>query len=99
MKYRRRGFEEARAEALRIAEEFIAVTAPKRAGWAWEVAPPEPDELAPNFDRRKPIVKWLVWIKLTSLDGGGMDGGDAWVLVDLETKEARWAEWDDMRKR
>src|SRR5262245_5524538 len=92
MKFSRRGFEEARAEALRIAEAFVASEAREGSRWSMECSEPEPDQDAPGFDRRKPIVKWVVWARPKSKEGHTIDGGDGWLLVDIETKEARWSE-------
>jgi hypothetical protein len=92
MKYRRHGFDEARAEALQIAEAFVASKIREGSMWTMECGEPEPDQGAPGFDRRKPIVKWSVWVRPKHLKGQTIDGGDGWVLVDIETKEARWSE-------
>jgi hypothetical protein len=93
MKYRRHGFEEARAEALQIAEAFVASEARECSRWVTQCGQPEPDQAAPGFDRRKSIVAWKVWTKSIPADGGTFDGGDGCVLVDVETKQARWEEW------
>jgi hypothetical protein len=93
MKYTTRGYEEAEAEALRIAETFVAVDAPKGSWWAWECSQPEPDQDAPGFNRRMPIVKWRVWVRPKPTDGSTIDGGDGYVLVDIHTKEAHWSDW------
>jgi hypothetical protein len=95
MKYRRRGFEEAKAEALRIAEAFVAAGAAEGDRWGSECSPPKPDQEAPGFDRRKPVTRWIVWVRPVPPVGCVIDGGDAWVLVDLESKEARWKEWGE----
>jgi hypothetical protein len=92
MKYRRHGFEEARAEALQIANAFVASEIREGSMWTMECSEPEPDQGGPGFDRRKPIVKWRVWVRPTPLDGGTIDGGDGWLLVDIERREARWSE-------
>ena len=92
MKYRREGFEEARAEALRIAETFVAAEARAGRGWAMKCERPEPDEGARGFDRRKPIAGWKVWVRPVPPEGVVIDGGDGYVLVDLESKQARWSD-------
>jgi len=115
MKFRRRGYEEAEAEALRIAEAFVAADPPKVQAFVtmdaskvqafdatdaakrwyvgWRCGRPEPNQSAAGFDRRKPVVKWKVWVRPIPQVGCTIDGGDGFLLVDIETKEARWSEF------
>jgi hypothetical protein len=95
MKYKRHRFEEARAEALQIAEAFVASEACESSRWVMQCGQLEPDQAAPGFDRRKPVVGWKVWVKPVPTDGSTIDGGNAYVLVDVETKRARWLNWPE----
>ncbi len=95
MKFRRRGFEEAKAEALRIAEAFVAAGLKEGDPWGWECSQPEPDGDALGFDRRKSVTRWIIWVRPKPPVGHVIDGGDGWVLVDLESKGARWKEWGE----
>ncbi len=90
MKYRQRGYLENQAEALRLAEAFIASR--RLSTWVCDYYcnSPEPATESPGFDRRRPVVKWIVWVKPGPPEGGVIDGGDSWLLVDLENQEVSW---------
>jgi hypothetical protein len=92
MKFRRRGYAEAEAEALRIATAFLAAKVRSPDDWSRECATPSPDESIEGFDRRKPIVRWTVWVRPKPPDGCSIDGGGGFLVVDIETKEARWSD-------
>ena len=95
MKYKRHRFEEERAEAFRIAEALVASEARESSRRVMQCGQPEPDQAAPGFDRQKPVVGWKVWVKPVPTDGSTIDGGDGYVLVDVETKRARWSNWPE----
>jgi hypothetical protein len=79
---------EAQTEALRLAESFVAATIGEDRSWSWECCPPQPDVLSAGYKRRKTVIKWSVAVRLTR-HGAVVDGGPI-VLVDIETKEARF---------
>jgi hypothetical protein len=80
---------EAEAEAMRIAEAFVAASVPDGSPWAWECVGARPDLLSPDHKQRKTVVKWSVNVRWI-LEGGGVFDGDGIVLVNIETKEAQW---------
>jgi hypothetical protein len=80
---------EAGEEALRIAEAFVAASIPEGSPWAWECVGALPDELSPDYKRRKSVIKWNVIVRWIP-QGGGILDGDGIVQVNIETKEALW---------
>ena len=82
---------EAEEEAIRIAEAFVSANIPEGSSWDWECGGAGPDILSPGHRRRKTVVKWIVGVRWIPKGGGVFDGGSM-VKVDIETKEARWAE-------
>jgi hypothetical protein len=82
---------EAEQEAIRIAEAFVLANIPEGSSWDWECGSAGPDVLSPAYGRRKPTVKWILGVRWIPKEGGVFDGGGM-VRVDIETKEASWAQ-------
>ena len=80
----RLGKHEAEAEALRLADEFIAASPPADGAWGWECGPARP---RPGLNGRKTFLRWDVSVRWKPKDGGVLDGGPPGVHVDLETGE------------
>lgn len=80
---------EAEAEAIRIAQAFVAASIQEGSPWSWECICARPDDLSPGYRRRKTVIKWNVIVRWIPERGGGFDG-DGIVEVDIETKEAKW---------
>ena len=88
MKFRQANFDEARAEAHRLALAYIANENARGTRWQRGCGEPEPDVSAPGFDRRKPITRWVV--RVWTID---IDGGDGDLSIDTETKQVEWKPW------
>lgn len=82
---------EAESEATRIAEAFVSASIQKGSSRDWECGAASPDVLSPGYRRGKTVVKWIVGVRWLP-KGGGVCDGDSVVKLDIETKEARWAE-------
>lgn len=82
----------AEAEAVRIAEDFFTAShGPAPAGWRLEGGPATPDpHVVPNG--RKVPIAWSVTVRWVPADGRVLDGFDSFVLVDLVTGRARFAD-------
>jgi hypothetical protein len=78
MNYRRHGYEEAEAEARRIAEAFVKSEVRDGGRWSMECGQPEPDQEAPGFDRRKRVIRWRVFVRPIPKDGSVIDGGEGY---------------------
>jgi hypothetical protein len=70
---------QAEAQAVRLAEEFVAANG----GASWTCIGAKPNVLVPGHKRRKNIVKWSVAFDRS--DGGALVDGPAIVDVDIET--------------
>ena len=82
---------EAHAEAIRIAETFLAANIPEGSSWDWKCLDALPDVLGGSHKHRKTVIKWIVCVRWIP-KGGGVFDGDGIVKVDIETKQARWVE-------
>jgi hypothetical protein len=80
---------DAEAEALRIAEEFLAADTDPGDPMTYECLAPHPNVREPGYKLRKTVIKWCVTVSRTLQDGTIIDGPIV-VLVDIQTKEARF---------
>lgn len=82
---------EAEAEAMQIADAFVAANCPEESPWRWTCLGARPDIISSGYKRRKTVIKWSVTVQWIPMDGSVMDGPSI-VCVNIESKEARWME-------
>ena len=78
--------EQAQAEAIRLAEEFL-LTIPNSSDYKFSHA--VPDTTLPRGDSGKIPAVWLV-IYTYHKDGGTWDGCDLCIRVNVQTKVTEW---------
>jgi hypothetical protein len=82
--------EEAEAEAIRRAAEFVAKRSDAR---SWQNPRAMPNPLVPRSKASKHPVTWLVLFPPVLPDGGAIDGGELFVDVDLEANTVELFGW------
>ncbi len=81
---------DAEAEAICVAEAFVAAEVPEDGPRSWRCGPAMPDVRASGYKLRRTVIKWSVGVRWIPEDGVVLDG-DGVVLVNIETGEARWS--------
>ena len=81
---------DAEAEAVRIAEAFLATEWPEPIRFQYKLGWVSPNLAEAGSRDRKTIIKYTVVFLLDLPDGCKMDGGEAMIRVDIKKREARW---------
>ena len=82
--------EQAKAEAIRMATEFLQTTPAATTHRFFNAAP---DDSPPKVDSGKIPAVWLVMFSWIPSDGEVIDGGEVFVRVNIQTKNVEYCDF------